>query len=499
MRCRTRQRTDERVNVRPQGGLVLATQSDMDITFAGAAGTVTGSKYLVSAGRKTFLVDCGLFQGPKELRLRNWAPLSFEPRAVDTLLLTHAHLDHAGYIPLFVRNGFAGYVLSSAATRDLSEILLLDSAHLQEEEAAYANEHRFSKHSPALPLYTRRDAELAMTKFLSIESLTRIELGGGVACHFLPAGHILGASMILLEDEKTSVLFSGDLGRPNDPIMRPPVPVRAVDYLVVESTYGDRLHDQSDPKALLGEIIRRTAQRGGAVIVPAFCVGRAQEVLHFVAELKATHQIPDVPLYLNSPMARDATAIYCRYKGEHRLSSAQCAAMYSGTTIIGSVEESKQLNCKSGPMIIVAGSGMATGGRVLHHIEAFAPDPRNTLLFVGYQAAGTRGATIVGGSPTVRMHGTDVPIRAEVANLGNLSAHADYGEILRWLRGFEAPPKHTFVTHGEPEAARGLAERIRTELGWTASVPSHLERVSLEAPSSLRPPRYAIADGAESV
>ena len=305
----------------------------MDITFAGAAGTVTGSKYLVNAGSKTFLVDCGLFQGLKELRLRNWAPLSFDPRAVDALLLTHAHLDHTGYIPLLVRNGFAGHILATSATRDLSEIMLLDSAHLQEEEADYANRHHLSKHSPALPLYTRRDAEIALKRFLPIEPMTRIELGGGAACRFLPAGHILGASMILLEDDKTSVLFSGDLGRPNDPVMRPPAQVRAVDYLVVESTYGDRLHDPSDTKVLLGEIIRKTVRRGGVVVVPAFCVGRAQEVLHFVAELKRSRQIPDVPVYLNSPMARDTTAIYCRHEGEHRLSSAQCTAMWTGTTI----------------------------------------------------------------------------------------------------------------------------------------------------------------------
>jgi metallo-beta-lactamase family protein len=410
------------------------------------------------------------------------------------VLLTHAHLDHAGCIPLLVRNGFDGHILTTAATRDLSEIMLLDSAHLQEEEADYANRHHFSKHAPALPLYTRRDAEAALKRFLPVEPMSRIELGDGASCRFLPAGHILGASMVLFEDNKTSILFSGDLGRPHDPVMHPPTQVRAVDYLVVESTYGDRLHEPGDPKVLLGEVIRRTVQRGGVVVVPAFCVGRAQEVLHFVAELKAAREIPDVPVYLNSPMARDTTAIYFRHAGEHRLSLAQSTAMWTGTTIIGSVEESKQLNEKAGPMIIVAGSGMATGGRVLHHIEAFGSDPKNTLLFVGYQAAGTRGATIVAGAHSVRLHGTNVPIRAEVVNLGGLSAHADYQEILDWLRGFEAPPKHTFVTHGEPPAARALAERIRCDLGWDSSVPSHLARASLEAPSMWRSPLYAAAD-----
>ena len=452
----------------------------MNITFAGAAGTVTGSKYLVETHGKSFLVDCGLFQGKKELRLRNWASPPFDPRAIDAILLTHAHLDHAGYIPLFVKKGFAGHVLCTEATRDLAAILLRDSAHLQEEEAAYANRHHFSKHSPALPLYTRQDAELALERFIPLESSARIELGAGVSCRFLPAGHILGASMILLEDGDGAILFSGDLGRPDDPVMLPATQVRGVDYVVVESTYGDRLHKKTDPKVRFAEIIRRTAERGGVVVVPAFCVGRAQEVLHFVAELKATREIPDLPVYLNSPMARDTTEIYCQYQREHRLTEAQCTAMCRGATIVNSVEDSKRLNAKSGPMMIVAGSGMATGGRVLHHIKAFAPYQKNTLLFVGYQATGTRGASIVGGARTVKIHGEQVPIMAEVADLAGLSAHADYGEILTWFRGFERPPSQTFVTHGEPAAAKALAEKIRTALGWNATAPDHLARVSVK-------------------
>jgi metallo-beta-lactamase family protein len=272
--------------------------------------------------------------------------------------------------------------------------------------------------------------------------------------------------------------------------MLPATQVRGVDYLVVESTYGNRLHGKGDPKGRLAEIVRRTAQRGGVVVVPAFCVGRAQEVLHFVAELKASKEIPDIPVFLNSPMARDTTDIYCRYQGEHRLSPAQCDAMCSNTTIVNSVEQSKRLNAQSGPMIIVAGSGMATGGRVLHHIRSFAPGPNNTLLFVGYQAAGTRGASIVGGAKVVKMLGTEVPILAEVAHLEGLSAHADYAEILAWLRGFERPPMHTFVTHGEPAASKALAERIETELGWRATVPQHLARVGIERPVTTAPASY---------
>lgn len=446
---------------------------------------MTGSKYLVRTSGKTLLVDCGLFQGLKELRLRNWAPLPFEPRAVDAVLLTHAHLDHAGCVPLLVRQGFSGHVLCTAPTRELCGILLRDSAHLQEEEAAYANRHRFSKHTPALPLYSKEDAETALERFLAIDSTEIVELGGGTRCRFLPGGHILGASMILLEDRETSILFSGDLGRFQDPMMNAPTQVRAVDYLVVESTYGDRLHDKSDPTSILAATIRRTAERQGVVVIPAFCVGRAQEVLHFVAELKASKQIPDIPVFLNSPMAKDTTAIYCEYQHEHRLSPAQCKAMCSTATIVNTVEASKRLNARTGPMIILAGSGMATGGRVLHHIKAFAPDPRNTLLFVGYQAMGTRGASLVHGARSVKIHGEEIPIEAEVVNLPGLSAHADYAEILQWLRGFAVPPKHTFVTHGEPRAAAALADRIRTVLGWNASAPDHLAHATLE-PSSPR-------------
>jgi metallo-beta-lactamase family protein len=478
-------------------GARLAVVALMEITFAGAAGTVTGSKYLVRTSGKTILVDCGLFQGLKELRLRNWSPLPFEPRSVDAVLLTHAHLDHAGCIPLLVRQGFSGHVLCTAAARELCGILLRDSAHLQEEEAFYANRHRFSKHAPALPLYTTQDAEAALERFLGVEPTSVIELGGGTTCRFLPGGHILGASMILLDDGEMSILFSGDLGRFQDPMMRPPTQVRAVDYLVVESTYGDRLHDKSDPAAMLAATIRRTADRHGVVVIPAFCVGRAQEILHFVAELKSAKQIPDIPVYLNSPMAKDTTALYCEYQREHRLPPAQCKAMCSTATIVNSVEASKRLNARTGPMIIIAGSGMATGGRVLHHIKAFGPDPRNTLLFVGYQAMGTRGASLVNGARSVKIHGQEIPIGAEVANLPGLSAHADYSEILGWLRGFAVPPKHTFVTHGEPRAAAALVEKIQKDLGWQASAPEHLAHAKLEPPLQRRHSAFDQPDDAD--
>lgn len=458
----------------------------MDITFAGAAGTVTGSKYLVSSGEHKWLVDCGMFQGLKELRLRNWAPLPFDPASLEAVLLTHAHIDHSGALPILVREGFAGKIRCSSATRDLCAILLPDAGHLQEEEAWYANRKRFAKHAPALPLFTRDDAEVAMQSFLPVQGHTSISLGGGVSARFLPAGHILGASMVRLEEAGTSVLFSGDLGRPHNPIMKAPTPVTQADFLVIESTYGNRLHDHRDPNELLAQVIHRTCERGGVLVVPAFCVGRAQELLYLLSRLKAEGKIPNIPVYLNSPMARDTTEIYRRHEGEHRLSHAETKAMCTAATIVNTVDESKALNDRKGPMIVIAGSGMATGGRIVHHLAAFAPDPKNTILFAGFQAAGTRGRAIVDGAEFVKIHGEEVPIRAEVTHFDSLSAHVDADEMMSWLRGFKSAPRRTFITHGEPAAAEALRLRIEGELGWRCHVPAHGERVSLHEGSRAR-------------
>ena len=452
----------------------------MQITFLGAAGTVTGSKYLVGIGDKKILVDCGLFQGYKQLRLRNRAPLPVDPRKIDAVVLTHAHLDHSGYLPLLVKNGFAGKVYCSEATRDLCAILLPDSGHLQEEEAKYANRRGYSKHSPALPLYTVADAEQALTHFAPISFARDTDLGGGLTLHLLPAGHMLGASFVRLQHGGKTLLFSGDLGRPNDLIMVAPTNVTRADYLVVESTYGDRRHDPSDSLQRLAEVINRTAARGGAVIVPAFAVGRAQSLMYLIHLLKEARTIPDLPVFLNSPMAANATRVYHQHPGEHRLTPTQCSAMYAAANIVNSVEESKALNQRKGPMIIIAASGMATGGRVVHHLKAFAPDARNTILFAGYQAGGTRGGALLAGAETIKIHGEYVPVRAEIVSLDNLSAHADYTEILDWLKHFEAPPRQTFVTHGEPQAADALRHRIEEDLGWHTVVPEYLETVELK-------------------
>lgn len=458
----------------------------MHIRFLGAAGTVTGSKYLVETGRRRILVDCGMFQGKKELRLRNWQPLKVEPTSIDTVLLTHSHLDHSGWLPALVSQGFAGWIRATRAATEVCGILLPDAGRIQEQDAGYANRHGFSKHTPALPLFTEEEALQALDRFDPVPWRTRIDLGDGLHATFLPVGHLLGAAMILLEDGERSVLFSGDVGRPHDLLLPPPDSPPAADMLVVESTYGDRQHETTDPSVMLADMIQRTSHRGGAVIMPTFCVGRVQEVILLLARLKAANAIPDVPVYLDSPMAIDATALYFRYHGEHRLTTQQCEEMGAAIHIVRSVEESKRVTAWQGPMVVLAGSGMATGGRVLHHLKAFAPDARNTILFAGYQAEGTRGSNIIQGAKSVRIHGRDVAIRAEVAHLGNLSAHADANELLAWLQGMPRAPKQVFVTHGEPEAANVLAGRITRELGWPALVPALGDSFDLTIPPTKR-------------
>lgn len=451
----------------------------MKITFLGATGTVTGSKYLIESGTHRILVDCGLFQGLKQLRLKNWKPLPIDPATIDVVLLTHAHIDHTGYLPLLVKNGFKGKVYCSHATKDLCEILLPDSAHLQEEEARYANMRGFSKHHPALPLYTQEDAERALEMLVPVEFEEDVQIAQGLSARFSPSGHILGASMIMLRDADRSILFSGDMGRPNDPLMLPPAIIKQADYLVLESTYGDRLHDNIDPEIKLAEIINRTYQRGGVLVVPVFAVGRAQELLYFIQSLKTKRMIPDVPVYLNSPMAVDATEIFMQHTDKHRLSRSECKLLANSARMVNSVEESRSLNEIRHPVIILSASGMASGGRVVHHIKAFGPDPRNTILFAGYQAAGTRGAAMLGGAESVKIHGEYVPINAEVDFISNLSAHADYSEMLDWLGHFEQAPIKTFLTHGEPVAADTFRRHIAEKLAWDVVVPEYLETIEL--------------------
>ncbi|MDP2247989.1 MAG: MBL fold metallo-hydrolase, partial [Nitrosomonadales bacterium] len=393
--------------------------------------------------------------------------------------LTHAHIDHTGYLPLLVKNGFSGKVYCSTATMELCQILLPDSAHLQEEEARYANMRGFSKHNPALPLYTQEDAERALELLVPVEFEQEVQVTKAFSARFSPSGHILGASLVMMHDSERSILFSGDLGRPNDPLMLPPAIVKQADYLVLESTYGDRLHDKIDPEIKLAEIINRTYQRGGVLVVPVFAVGRAQELLYFIQTLKNKRLIPDLPVYLNSPMAVDATEIFLHHTDKHKLTKTECKMLANSARMVNSVEESRSLNEIRHPVIILSASGMASGGRVVHHIKAFGPDPRNTILFAGYQAVGTRGSAMLAGAESIKIHGEYVPMNAEIDFISNLSAHADYSEILDWLKHFDQAPIKTFLTHGEPVAADALRLRIEEKMGWDVVVPEYLETIEL--------------------
>ena len=457
-----------------------ARSGDSRLRFLGGTGTVTGSKYLLETHRRRILIDCGLFQGFKQLRLRNWSALPVSPAQIDAVVLTHAHIDHSGYLPLLAREGFAGPIYCSSATRDLCGILLPDSGYLQEEDARYANKRGFSKHKPALPLYTEDDARRCLPLLQPVPFGSRTDLGNGLTFELLPAGHILGAAMVMLRGSAGSILFSGDLGRPNDLVMPAPEGVPHSDYLVVESTYGDRLHAPDDPGETLAQIVGRTVARGGIVLVPAFAVGRTQGLLYLIHLLKSSGRIPNLPVFLNSPMAIDATRIYHEHRGEHRLSERECENMCRAARIVNTVEESKALNDLRMPAIVIAASGMATGGRVLHHLKAFAPDHRNTILFSGFQAGGTRGASMLGGARSIKIHGREVPVEAQVAVLDTLSAHADWRETLGWLDGFRSQPQATFITHGEPAAADALRLRIAEARGWQCHVPDYLEQQGVE-------------------
>lgn len=463
---------------RPPNRQVLRVSAK--ITFLGAAGTVTGSKYLLETGGKRILVDCGLFQGFKQLRLRNWSPLPVPPSSIDLVLLTHAHLDHSGYLPLLVRNGFRGSIMCTGATRALCGLLLPDSGHLQERDAEFANRHGFSKHRPALPLYTEADAEAALKQFRPVAFQKTLAIGPGIEARFLYAGHILGAAMIEVTLGATKIVFSGDLGRPVDVGLFAPAQIERSDYLILESTYGNRKHETSDPEEALAEAIAATAARGGTVLIPAFAVGRTQSLLLHLHRLKLERRIPDLPVYFDSPMAMDATDIFAAHASDHRLKPEDVRAAFAVARYVRTIDESKELDAIRMPKIILSASGMATGGRVLHHLAAYAPDPRNLILFAGFQAGGTRGAAMTEGTDTIKIHGRYIAVRAEVKNLQMLSAHADADEIIGWLRHFRVPPRMTYITHGEPAAADGLRRRIAEELGWSCTVPDHRDEATLD-------------------
>ncbi|EKD73523.1 MAG: hypothetical protein ACD_45C00292G0008 [uncultured bacterium] len=447
----------------------------MRLTFLGATQTVTGSKFLLSIDNKKFLIDCGLFQGLKELRQRNWGKFPVEPHLIDTVVLTHAHIDHSGYLPVLMKNGFTGKVYCSTATKELCAILLPDSGYLQEEEAKFLNKHGLSKHKPAIPLYTRVDAEQSLKQLRALEFRKNYKIAEETHLTLIPAGHILGASFVQVKSRGTTVLFSGDLGRPHDPIMYQPAVMQAADYLVLESTYGDRLHKKVNPLDEVCDIINRTAERGGTIVIPAFAVGRAQHLLYFMYQLKMSKRIPDLPIYLDSPMAKDATDIFRKNTDLHRLSADLSSKVCEIATYINTREESQAIDLETKPKIIISASGMLEGGRVLHHIRVFAPDPKNTIVFAGYQAAGTRGADIINGKDFIKIFGETIPVCAEVQVLSNMSAHADYEEILQWLSHFNHHPRKVFITHGEPDAAQALKEKIEEKYHWPCVVPDYLQ------------------------
>lgn len=450
----------------------------MKLSFLGAASTVTGSKYLIEYQGLTILVDAGLFQGYKNLRLLNWEALPFNPKKLDAVILTHAHLDHSGALPLLVRNGYTGPIYATHATAELCGLLLPDSGHLQEEDAHFANRHKSSRHQPALPLYTEEDARIALKYFKPVAADDEFNIGS-LRVRLRSAGHILGASSAEIRTDVGSLLLSGDIGRPDDLIMRPPSPIEHADYLIMESTYGDRSHVPDDGGAVFADVISRTAARGGTIVVPAFAVGRAQNLLYEIHLLKQAGRIPDLPVFLDSPMAIESLNIYLRHQKEHRLSQAECQAMSQVAKICRTVDDSRALDQLRYPSIIISASGMATGGRILHHLRALASDHRNSIVFAGYQAGGTRGAKMVAGDPTIRIYGEDIRINAEVVSLPSMSAHADAGQLIDWLKTLKKPPLHIFVTHGEPQASDALRMRIKKECGWDVSVPLLGQRVEL--------------------
>lgn len=457
------------------------------IQFLGATGTVTGSKYLVQAQGHQVLLDCGLFQGLKELRLRNWQSPPFEAQDIDCVVLSHAHIDHSGYLPLLVRRGFHGPIYCTPGTADLLRVMLPDSAHLQEEEAARANRYGYSKHKPALPLYTGADAEAALRLIRTQRYGEPFTPADGIQTVLRRAAHILGSSSVELQFADTntaSLVFSGDLGRWDRPILRNPDLVAEADIVLVESTYGDRLHGPDSSEDLV-RIVKDVVRHQGALLVPAFAVGRTQELIWLLRQLEDAGRIPSLPVYIDSPMAITVSHLYCQHPDDHALDmkllmdEKRCPLCCMQYNLARSAEESKALNHHPGPLIIISASGMATGGRILHHLKQRLPDPRTTVLLVGFQSVGTRGRSLQEGARTIRIYGQDVPVHAKVETLAGLSAHADRAEILRWLQGFRKPPQETFIVHGEAQAAVGLAKTIQDEMGWNVRIPQDGETVSL--------------------
>ena len=460
------------------------------LSFFGAVGTVTGSRFLLETDGKKLLIDCGMFQGLKENRLRNWDNFPVDPATIDHVLLTHAHIDHSGYLPRFCRQGFKGRIHCTYATRDLCEIMLKDSAHLQEEDAKWANKRGYSKHSPALPLYTTEDAENALKLFTPHYYGEEIFLNDKLRIKFKDAGHILGSSFIDIKrvdgENSKRILFSGDFGRPDRPVLREPVQVYNIDYLIVESTYGNRLHDDVDPNEELARVINESYRRKGVLVIPAFSVGRTQTLLYAIRELEEDRKIPEMSIFVDSPMAINSTEVFKKHINDLNLTARK--KNIEGTEIFTpknlhickTTDESKAINRINGRAIIISASGMATGGRILHHLAERLPDRRNTVLFIGYQAQGTRGRSLLEGKNEVKIHGRKVTVKAAIKNISGFSGHGDYDEILAWLSAFNKKPQKTFIVHGEEESSAALADKIRSRFGWNVEVPKFADSFELD-------------------
>lgn len=460
-----------------------------NLSFLGAAGTVTGSRYLLEVNDRRYLIDCGLFQGGRSEKALNWEAFPIPPDRIDAILLTHAHIDHVGYLPRLVRQGFQGPIYATESTSALLDIVLPDSAHLQEQDAAYANKKGYSRHKLALPLYTAFDAEETLKLVQAVPFYQPLELDG-VAATWRPAGHILGSANVDIKISNGSgsrhVVFSGDLGRYDSEVMHPPTSLSQADVLLVESTYGDRLHSDEPIQDVLAEALDYIIQREGVLLIPAFAVGRTQEVLYHIRQLQEKGRFQDLPVFIDSPMAVEVSHIFCRFGDDHNLNvnllmdEKECPLRCRDTHFVRDVEESKLLNIRQGPAVIISASGMCNGGRIMHHLKWRLPDKRNAVLFVGYQAQGTRGRLLLEGKKRLRIHGEEIPVRARIFQAHALSAHADRDELMHWLSGFTRAPRHTFVVHGEPTSSQALQEHIQRRLGWETSAPRVGDRYEIE-------------------
>jgi metallo-beta-lactamase family protein len=461
------------------------------ITFLGGTGTVTGSKYLFEQNTKRILIDCGLFQGLKALRQKNWMPLPLDVKTLDSVILTHAHIDHTGFLPRLVKQGYNGPVYANSATVDLLKIMLLDSAHLQEEDARFLNKIGATKHKPALPLYNKEDAEKAISLLKPVSYGQEFEPVPDITIKLRDAGHILGSSFVNIywkneTGERRKIVFSGDLGRPDRPILKDPSTIYQADYLLVESTYGNRLHDDAQPEESLARIINDTIHRKGSVVIPSFAVGRTQELLYILRDLEEKKRIPELPVFVDSPMAINATEITSKHIENQDLNARLLhikgidAFRTKHTVFTESREESQKINDFSEPCIIISASGMLTGGRILHHLKYRLPFEKHTVLFIGYQAEGTRGRAMLEGKKKIKIHGEQIPVKAHIEKISGFSAHADYEEILAWLAGFTKAPRSVFVVHGEPGASADLAKKIKSVYKWTVHVPEYQSKFQLE-------------------